>query len=203
MRRPGCLVALAVAALLLVLGWALRDDLRSLFLGSGRAATEVSEEAAVIAEAKVQRVREHGETVELSEIEIASLVRYRWGGWLPGGLAEPWVALRGDTLYLGGQVPADAIPEVPELARVRFLLPDTVPVEVGGRLAPLSDGRAAFEILTLEVSQVPVPSRYHDNLAERLGRRDDASLPPTAIPLPLPDGVGSAEVRGGVLILGP
>jgi hypothetical protein len=202
-RRPGCLIALVVAALLLLLGWAFRDDLRRALMGSGRQTTEVSEAAAASAEAKVQRVREHGETVELSEVEIASLVRYRWGGWLPGGLDEPWVALRADTLYLGGNVSADRIPEIPELSRVRFLLPDTVPVEVGGRLTPLGAGRVSFEILALEVSQVPVPSRYHDNLAERLGRPDDPDLGPTAIPLPLPDGVGSAEVRGGVLILGP
>jgi len=203
MRHPSYLVALAVAVLLLVLGWTFRDDLRGLFVGSGREVAEISEEAAAIAEAKVLRVRDHGETVELSEVEIASLVRYRWDGWLPGGLDEPWVALRADTLYLGGRLPAERIPDVPELARVRFLLPDTVSVEVGGRLESHSPGRVAFEIVALEVAQVPIPSRYHDNLAERLGRPDDPSLAPTAIPLPLPDGVGSAEVRGGVLILSP
>lgn len=195
----GLLVAVLVLA---TTGWWLRDHLGAL-LGGEPEPVAVSPEAAEQAEGKLQRLRDDGEEVSLSEVELSSLLRYR----APAGMAElvrdPAIRLAGDTLVLSGAVPTDRLPSHPDLDQVRAFLPDTSSVEVSGRLRPLDDGRAALEIDELELAGFPVPRRFYADVLRRIGRRDQAGLGPTAIGISLPAGAASARIEGGRLILTP
>ncbi len=199
----------ALAALLVLvaglgaLGAWFGDDLRSLWLGGASAPTEVSPEAAVFAEEKLERLRTGGEAVSLSSLEISSLLRYRAPVWATNAVGDPAVALSGDTLVLSGVFPTDRLPPHPELDRVRPMLPDSSRFEITGHVRPLSRGRAMVEVAEVEFAGIPIPARYYPELLRRLGRRDEPGLAPNAVALPLPQGVGSARVGDGLLILTP
>lgn len=207
MKAIGKIFALLILLVLLAGGaaWLFRDELVRWVEREGREAAPagISPETAERAAEKLDRLREDDEVVRLSEVEIASLIRYRWSGWVPAVLREPAVSLAGDTLRIGGRLPAELLPMVPELERVRDFLPDTVDVEVAGRLGPLAPGRAALDIGEIEVAGLPLPARFYPLVLERLGRRDEPGLPPAAIAFALPDGVSSARVEGGDLVLHP
>ncbi len=202
-RRGGALGAVLALALLLGAGWYFRDTLRALMGGREEIVTTVSPEAAEQAEAKLARLRERGETVRLSDAELTSLVRYRYRDRIPGDLYAPAVSFRGDTVRLQARVPSDRLPDTPELSRVRTFLPDTADVDVVGSLRSLDSGRSAFEVRRITFAQLPVPERLYPQALERMGRRDEPGLGPTAYPFRLPDGVGSARVEGGFLVLSP
>jgi hypothetical protein len=161
-----------------------------------------SPEAAESAELKLDRLRADGDTARLTEVELTSLIRYR-SGRSPELLRDPTIELRGDTLRVGAHVPSERLPHLRELERVRAFLPDTTRLDLEGRLLPLGDGRAAVEVERVHFAGVPIPDRYYPDVLERFGRRDEPGLAPNAIAVPLPVGVGSAQVRDGLLILTP
>jgi hypothetical protein len=205
--RRGAAGWLAVILLLIVSAalftWLFRHDLPRWMGRAERPAVEISPEAAAAAEEKLDRLRERGDTVRLSSAEIASLARYRYSGWIPAQLREPTLALSGDSIIIAGLVPTEELPEVEELRRVRDFLPDTARIEVAGRLLAPGQGRAALEVAHVTVSHVPIPRRFYPDLIRRLGGGEDAGLPAGAIAFGLPDGVGSARVEDGFLVLTP
>ncbi len=207
MNRRGVARAVVLLILLLLVAgvgvWLFWDDLGRLMGAGVPPAAEVSPELAAKAEAKLQRLRTQGDTVRLSTIEVASLARYRYAGWIPGDLQNPSLAMAGDTLLVAGAVPTDRLPELPDLERVRIFLPDTAQVEIAGHLRPIQPGRAAYEVTQISVARVPVPARLYPDLLRRIGQGDQAGLPPNAIMFGLPEGVGSAWVEGGFLVLAP
>ncbi len=203
-RRGGGLLAGMALVLLLAGGWLLfRDDVARLLGGGRPEATLVSQEAATQAEEKLARLAQDGETVRLNDVEFTSLMRYRLRDRIPGDLDSPAVSFRGDTVRLMARVPSDRLPDVPELGAARAFLPDTADVDVVGRLAPLVNGRAAFEVQRITFAGIPVPDRFYPQALERMGRRDEPGLSASAYPFPLPDGVGAARVEGGELVLTP
>jgi hypothetical protein len=203
-RRGGGLLAGLVLVLLLAGGWLFfRDDVARLLGGGRPEATAVSQEAATQAEEKLARLAQDGETVRLNDVEFTSLMRYRLRDRIPGDLESPAVSFRGDTVRLMARVPSDRLPDVPELGAARSFLPDTADVDVVGRLAPLQNGRAAFEVQRITFAGIPVPDRFYPQALERMGRRDEPGLSASAYPFALPNGVGAARVEGGELILTP
>lgn len=203
MRRVGgCLVVAALLAAVAAAAWVFRDELLRRF-GGAPVYTEVSPEAAASAEAKLERLRTHGDTARLSEIELASLLRYRTPGGFAELLQDPSVDLAGDTLRIGARLPTELLPRLRELDRVRAFLPDTTRIDLAGRLAPLERGRAAVQVEEVAVAGVPIPSRFYPDVLERLGRRDEPGLPANALAVSLPPGVGSAYVAGSELVLTP
>jgi hypothetical protein len=202
-RRTGWLVGGLL--LLLVLGtgaWVFRDAL----LGGWTrnvVYTEVSEEAAAAAEAKLERLRTHGDTIRLSDVELASLLRFRVAAQYPDLLQNPSAAMSGDTLRVGARFPTERLPDLQELERVRPFFPDTTRIDVAGRLRERGPGRAALEIDEVAVAGIPIPQRYYPSVLERLGRRDEPGLPANAMAFGLPQGVGSAWVEDGFLVLTP
>ena len=203
-RRGGGLLAGMVLVLLLAGGWLFfRDDVARLMGGGRPEATAVSQEAAAQAEEKLARLAQDGETVRLNDVEFTSLMRYRLRDRIPGDLESPAVSFRGDTVRLMARVPSDRLPDVPELGAARTFLPDTADVDVVGRLAPLRNGRAAFEVQRITFAGIPVPDRFYPQALERMGRRDEPGLSASAYPFALPNGVGAARVEGGELILTP
>ncbi len=205
--RRGAAGVLALLLLVLIgvgtLAWLFRGDIVRWMNRGEYAVTGVSPEAAAQAEAKLDRLRTQGDTVRLSSIELASLARYRYSGWIPGTLREPTLSLAGDSLLVAGMVPTDELPAVAQLEQVRGFLPDTAHVEVSGRLLPVAPGQAAIEVGQISVSRVPIPRRLYPDLVRRIGGGEAAGLPPSAIAFGLPEGVGSARVENGFLVLAP
>lgn len=193
------IAGVAVLALLLLGGWMMRDRL----LGADEpVAVEVSPDAAESADAKLQRLADDGEEARLTGVEFTSLVRYRYGG-LVEALQEPAVSFAGDTVVLSGRLAAEHLPQVAELDRIRMLLPDTTPITIEGSIQPLDEGRAAFHVRSVEVARIPVPARFYPPVLERIGRRDEAGLPASAVALRLPPGASAARVEAGHLVLTP
>ena len=141
------------------------------------------------------------ERLVLGGPELSSVVRYALPGILPPGVEEPTVAFREDDLLLSARVAVAAFPDLPALDEVLGLLPDTVTIEMRANLFPFGTGRSALHVESVEASQIPLPSRMVPGILAALGRRDVEGLPRDALVVPLPDGVGSAFVEGGRLIL--
>ena len=165
--------------------------------------TEISPEAAASAEAKLQRLREDGDTARLSGVELSSLMRFKLADQIPNLLGEPAVNMSGDTVHLRARIPTEHLPQVRELERVRAFLPDTAPVEISGRVTPLDGEHVALDIASVNFSGIPIPAHLYPTALERIGRRPVPGLAPTALPVRLPPGVGAARVENGVLILAP
>ena len=198
-RGPRWIGLLLVGLLVLVgLGWCISDRLER-----GAVPVEVSPEAAASAEEKLERLRSEGEEVRLSGVELSSLFRYRGPVWAVNGVEEPGVAMHGDTLVLSGTVATERLPSHPELDRIRGLLPESSRIEITGQVAPLQTGRVALNIAQVQFAGIPIPSRYYPDVLERIGRREEPGLQPTALALQLPEGVSSARVEGGHLVLTP
>lgn len=196
---------LAVIVLVLGLfagaGWLFRDDIADLF--GGREPVEVSEEAAAIAEEKLVRLRDDGEPARLSSIEVSSLLRYRAPAGVLSRVHEPSVEFAGETVRIGGTIALADLPPHPELDRVRALLPDSSRVEASGRLGALPSGRSTVELDEVTFAGIPIPERYYAEVLTRFGRVDEPGLHPHAVPLGLPEGVGSVRVEDGYLLLNP
>jgi hypothetical protein len=189
-------VALAGGGLLLYLG----------VLPPGRSAPaplEVSPAAAASAEVKLSRLASEGEPARLSEVELTSLFRFRPEVWSLAGVRDPEVRLSGSTLRLSGVLPTDRLPALPELEAIRMFIPDTARVEVGGTVEPIAGGRTVLDISSIEIAGMPIPARFYPAILDRLGRDPGDGLPPTAYPLPLPQGIGAARIENGELILTP
>lgn len=196
-RAAGLVLVLVLVAAVAGLWW-----FRSSLGARSAAPTEISEEAAAVAEEKLAQLQA-GEAISLSAVELSSLMRYRAPIWAINLVDDPYIELSGDTLQLVGVVATDNVPSHPELDRVRPLLPDSSEVSVSGRLQPLEDGRAALEIHQVEFARIPIPSRYYSTFLSRMGRRDEPGLSPTAVALSLPAGARSARVEDGQLHLFP
>lgn len=170
---------------------------------TARPLTEVSPAAAASAEDKLRRLQEGGEEARFSGAEITSLLRYHPELWSFEGLQSPDVWMEGDTLRIRGAVPTDQLPNEPEIEALRFFLPDTAHVEVSGTVRPLEPGTSVIDIASIEISGMPIPSRYYPLIVNRIGGGEPNGLSSAAYPLPLPAGIGSARVQAGELILTP
>lgn len=194
---------LGVALLLLVgaLLW-FRGDIAQ-WWAERQEPVEVSPEAAELAERKLRRLQEEGDTIRLSGVELSSLMQFRAPPWATERVHRPTVELVDDTVRFAGTVATDQLPSHPDLDRVRIMLPDSPRVQVVGRLQPLGEGRAALDIARVEFAGIPIPARYYPSVLQRLGRADEPGLAATAFALPLPRGVRAARVEQGYLILSP
>jgi hypothetical protein len=204
-RGSGARVFGAVLLALVVLGvaaWVFRDDLLRRFTSEPQY-TEVSPEAAASAEAKLRRLRENGDTVRLTDVEIASLLHYQVGTQFPGLVENPTASFHGDTMRLGGRVPTRHLPDLQDFERLRPFLPDTTRIDLEARLSTSEPGRAMIEIDAVSVAGVPVPERYYPSVLNGIGRQDEPGLPGNAIAVRLPEGIGTARVSGGHLVLTP
>lgn len=182
------------------LAWWFHD---SLPFPRGEESAEISLEAAEIAEGKLERMREDGEPVRLSSVELSSLLRFRSPSWTLDAVRDPQVEMAGDSVRVSGIVPTDRLPSHPDLDRVRGLLPDSATLEVAGHVRSFGDGRAALDVKEVEFAGIPIPERYYPPMLERLGRRGEPGLGPTEMALPLPVGVSEVRVENGFLVLIP
>lgn len=167
--------------------------------------TEVSEEGAVAAEAKLERLRSEGDTVRMSGIEFTSYMRYRMAQRFAADIELPTVAFAGDQVQVAGRLPKDRVPEsqLRQLGRAASFVPDTMTVEVGGAMRMLAPGRAALKVTSLAVERLPIPSDRYLPVLDRIGGMDEPGLERDEVAFQLPPGVGSARVENGELVLAP
>src|SRR5687768_14267872 len=131
--------------------------------GGREAPDDVSPEAAVSAEAKLQSL-ENGEQVSLTSAELTSLFTYRPEVWTIRPIHSPVVEMAGDSVRLKGRVPKNEIPAEIELGPLRALLPDTTRVDVAGTVHSGTEQSIVLQVGTVEVEGMPVPSRFYSQL---------------------------------------
>ncbi len=173
------------------------------------AAEEVAsrEPSAALAETTLDRVDAFLEgtgaesRLELTGLELSSVIRYTLPGIIPPGVDMPSVTLDGGKVYLVARVATAAFPDLPTLGEVSDLLPDTVAIRMRGVLVPFSAGVSAFHVERVEAERIPLPSRVIPSILAALGRTERDGLPPEAMAIPLPTGLDRAFVEGDRLIL--
>lgn len=205
----GCfrgVVALVLIGALAVFGFLNRGRLADLWRdarGVTVAAPERPTQAMADAAQRKLHALERGEagSVALSTIELQSLLQYEYTTLLPSFVDSPQVELEDGRIRVQGRVPIDRLPDVAGMSDAAALLPDTTDVAVTGQLLPLGTGRVALGVDDVSVSRIPLPDRLIAPALRRLGRADEAMLPPDALALPLPPGADGAYVRGDSLVL--
>ena len=143
--------------------------------------SEVSEEGAIAAEAKLERLRNEGDTVRMSGIEFTSYMRYRMAQRFAADIEMPTVAFAGDQVRVAGRLPKDRIPE----SQLRQL------------------GRAALKVTSVAVERLPIPRDRYLSVLDRVGGMDEPGLERDEVAFQLPPGVGAAHVENGELVLAP
>lgn len=167
--------------------------------------TEVSEAGALAADAKLERLRNEGDTVRLSGIEFTSYIRYRMAPRFAADVETPTVAFEGEQVRVAGRLPKDKIPQAQlrQLGRAADFIPDTATVEVGGGLRMLAPGRAALKVGSVAFERLPIPRERYLSVMDRIGGMDEPGLERDEVAFQLPPGVGSAHVENGELVLVP
>lgn len=168
--------------------------------------TEVSEEGAVAAEAKLDRLREDGDTVRLSGAEFTSYIRFRMADrFATGDIELPVVNFEGETVKVAGRLPKDRIPEAQlrQLGPGADFIPDTAEVGVDGNLRMLAPGRGALKVQSASFARFPIPRDRFVPILARVRGMDEPGLADDEVAFQLPPGVGAARVENGMLVLAP
>lgn len=141
------------------------------------------------------------EQLLLGGTELSSVVRYALPGILPPGVTEPAVELSDGRLFLSARVALNAFPELPSLEEVVGLLPDTVPIRMGGSFGPRDASSGVLYVDAVQAARIPLPNRFIPEILRALGREANEELPANALVVPLPKGLRSAYVRRDSLVL--
>ncbi len=203
-RASALLLLLAVVAAAWVYGPEVAREFRGGDSVAPRSATTTSPELAAEAVNRYQEMveRELGEA-EFTATELESIIQFRLPEYLPTGVGEPSLRFRDGEAIVGLRMSREILPELPELERVLEILPDTVPVQLRGTLVTRGEGLAAFVVRRIDVANVPIPRRFYPRILEGIDPRDRDGLPPEAVSIPLPAGVGAALIREDRLVLTP
>jgi hypothetical protein len=94
-----------------------------------------------------------------------------------------------------------AVPDLPALAPVVGMLPDTVSVLMEGTLVQFGKQSLAFHIAHVEAASIPLPDRLIPEVLAGLGRTHRGGLPENALHIPLPSGIDSVFVERDSLVL--
>ena len=200
-KRRGFLTSLiGLVALLVLAAWVFRDRIPG--LAPRRPPVEgIGPQAAQAAQEKLQRLAETGDTVHLTEAACTSLIRYHLPG-LAGPLIDPAVDFVDNTFFLNGRYPKDQIPESAELAPLMRMIPGTSDVVLQGELRTLAPGRVALRVTSGSFARVPLKQAFITTALRSFGRRDVPGLQPDEYLFTLPEGVQTARVEDGALVLG-
>ena len=137
--------------------------------------------------------------IAISEMELQSLLMFKYRELLPAFVDSPRIELNGDRIEVSGRVPVDRLPSVSEIGQAASFLPDTTEIEVVGTLLPLDNRRAAMAVDRVSAARIPLPDRLVASALRKLGRKDEPGLPADALAIPLPPGANAAYVRGDSL----
>jgi hypothetical protein len=142
-----------------------------------------------------------GSRLALGSAELSAVARYALPGIFPPGVVDPSVALEGERVRASALVVSAGLPGLPRLDAVAGLLPDTVLVELRGRLEPLDDDKLAFTVDRVVIGGVPLPRRMVPEMLAALGREDTAGLAADALVVPRPGGILSVVVQRDSLVM--
>lgn len=138
--------------------------------------------------------------ISLTEVELQSLLVYKYRELLPAFVDSPRVELKGNKIQVTGRVPLDRIPNLAGLGDAASFLPDTTELGITAELLPLRSGHAALAVDQIRVARIPLPHRLIAEALRKLGRKDEPGLPREALSMPLPLGADGAYVRGDSLV---
>jgi len=137
----------------------------------------------------------------LRDDELTSILQFSASGLIPDGVTNPRVTLKDGRVHFRARVVLSSFPDLPDLGPVIGLLPDTLDVALEAAMMPFGDGKAALLIHSLEAARIPLPRRLVPEILSAMGRRDRPGLPPEALLVSLPQGLGSAYILTDSLIL--
>lgn len=205
----GCLIRSILTAMLVV-GIAvfaflnrdrLKDAWQSLRGNTEQVELGPSQEMADAADAKIQELKTgESDRVALSELELQSLLQYKYRELLPGFVDSPKVDLNGSRIEVKARVPVDRLPQINELGEAAGFLPDTTELSVRGELLPLQGRRVALAVDQVRAARIPMPQRLVHGALTKLGRKDEPGLPKDALAIRLPVGADAAYVRNDSLV---
>jgi hypothetical protein len=133
--------------------------------------------------------------------ELTSVLQFGGTGLMPEGVVKPQVLLAGGRIHLRARVALSSFPELPDLGPVLGILPDTVPVTLEASVMPYGNGKAALLVHRIEASRIPLPRRIIPEVLTAIGRVQEPGLPPEALLIPLPAGLGTAYILSDSLVL--
>lgn len=146
-----------------------------------------------------------GKRISLTGEEVTALLRHAVPGMLPAGVMDPTVRLESGVIVVEARLASDEFAAAGPLASALGVLPDTLLVDLRGRLVN-TRSRFAFYVEEARASHVPLPRGAVRAIAAALAARSDAHLvaddtgEPT-LTLRWPAGVAFAEVVGDRLVL--
>ena len=151
---------------------------------------------------RVQDFREGGDgQMALSGREVTSVIRYSLPGLIPSGIRDPEVSFEEGRVHLSAQVVMGAFPRLPDLGPILGILPDTLNVELEASLMPFGQEESALLVHGVQASRIPIPRRLIPEILRAMGRVDRPGLPPEAMAVPLPTGLGAAYIQADSLII--
>jgi hypothetical protein len=139
--------------------------------------------------------------VVLGGNELTSILRYSVPGVMPGGVSGPEVRLSKGRIHVRARVALESFPDLPDLGPIIGMLPDTLDVGFEASLMPFGEKKAALLVHSLDASRIPLPGRLIPEILKAMGRTDQPGLPPEALLVSLPSGLGSAYILTDSLIL--
>ena len=132
---------------------------------------------------------------------LTSVLRYSVPRLMPDGVLDPEVILEDGRVYLRAKVALRLFPDLPDLGPIIGILPDTLDVALQASLMPFGNGMATLLVHRVEASRIPLPRRMVPGILTAMGRKGRPGLPPEALLVPLPSGLGSAYILTDSLIL--
>lgn len=140
-----------------------------------------------------------GERLVLDGGEITAVLRHSLPGMIPSGVSSPVVRLSDGSVRVTARIAADAFPGTPVLASVLDVLPDTLDVEVRGRVVR-DRGTLALRIDRVSAERIPIPRAVVAAVVASLGAAAPADGHP-ALRMAWPTGITAMNVQGDRLVL--
>lgn len=146
-----------------------------------------------------------GKRISLTGEEVTALLRHAIPGMLPTGVVDPTVRLESGSIVVEARLASDEFAATGPLASALGVLPDTLLVDLRGRLVN-TRSRLAFYVQEARASHVTLPRGAVQAIVAALAARADDRLvaddteEPT-LTVRWPAGVASAEVVGDRLVL--
>lgn len=141
------------------------------------------------------------EQVVLGGSELTSILRYSVPGLIPDGVSGTEVSLSEGRVQVQARVALVSFPDLPDLGPIIGMLPDTLDVGLEASLMPFGDRKAALLVHSLKAARIPLPGRLIPEILQAMGRTNEPGLPPEALLISLPPGLGSAYILTDSLIL--
>lgn len=140
-----------------------------------------------------------GDRLVMDGDEITAVLRHSIPGVIPAGVTSPVVRLADGTVRVTARIAADVFPGTPMLAPVLDALPDTLEIELRGRV--LRDrGTVALRIDRVSAGRVPIPRAVVAAVVASLRPGASTDIHPT-LRLAWPSGITAMNVRGDRLVL--